>query len=82
MPPTAGLDRLAIDDQFDLAHQANAVFLDAISLRSSAIKRAMARLDVRSFVETAVTNNSTLPETGSTTLIISEPSGLTVQEQE
>jgi hypothetical protein len=61
---------------------ANEAFLDAISLRSSPIRFAMDRLDVRSAVDTAVTNNSTLPVSASYTLIIREPSGLTVQVQE
>jgi hypothetical protein len=54
----------------------------AISLRNSAIKFAIARLEVSPPVVTDVTRSSTRPEVGSNTLIINDPSGLTVQRQE
>jgi hypothetical protein len=43
---------------------------------------AIARLDVSGVVETPVTNSSTLPDEGSVTLIINEPSGLSEHEQD
>lgn len=61
---------------------AKAIFLASISLRSSPIRLAIARLDTRFAVDTPVTSNSTRPDFGSNTLIISDPSGLTVQVQQ
>jgi hypothetical protein len=54
----------------------------AISERSAPIKLAIALLDVSSLVATAVTSRSIRPEIESNTLIINDPSGLTVQVQE
>lgn len=58
------------------------VFKADISPRSSPINSAMARLDVKFSVLTPVTNNSTCPDDGSNTFIMSDPSGFEVQMQE
>lgn len=76
-PPSIRL--IEASDSYALAYVA---FIDAISPRNSPINSAMARLEVSLSVVTPVTNNSTFPDKGSSTLIISDPSGLTVQTQD
>lgn len=58
------------------------VWRATISLRSSPIRFAIARLEESLVTEIPVTNNSTRPEEASKTFTISEPSEFKVQVQE